>query len=136
MTVSNLPAPPAEVKPAPQKFSTARLLNRDGLLLKAEAMQATRDQNARRSVKNYELLFVEGYRYAQGVRKLSDGTGYQMGVTLDGVNECSCDDYRNRIAPINDGLRAAGLSFRCECKHGLLLHLLERIAAAQKGGVK
>lgn len=101
------------------------------LIARAKQINAESDAKAKAAVARgeYTALYLPDYTYAQGVVKVSDGTPYIGDTNIEGVYECFCADYQGRITTMNNELRRRGINDRAGCKHGNLLHEIERAAA-------
>jgi len=118
---------PAGTRTQATKAAPLHLLSPADLVLNAELFMAKRQETAEAEVGNYELVFEEGFRYAQGVRKLSDGTVYLQAQDTNGETTCMCA-HQFAVEAVNNANRAAGVTVRVACKHRILLALLEQEA--------
>lgn len=99
------------------------------LLQYADREQKKRNKSAREEWTTYRLYKPEGCTYAQGVIS-PEGLKYRVEVTEEGTKRFPTCPAQEHIDNVNAALRGAGLTFRLESKHALIMHLRERHAWA------
>ena len=94
----------------------------------ARNYQDKTNARAEATYHNYRLLYLPGFKFAQGVVKVEDGTIYIHDTDHEGVCQCFCLACQGHVAEVNAALHSFRLTLRVTCKHDNIRHLLEREA--------